>query len=90
MKLGHSVQKSNIVTSVPKCGCIATSRLEHCDFAIGALQLGSRGIATGAFRQRGIPTYPMCMWGFRTEGGVNYVVLFITLYILGVHGYSFM
>ena len=41
---------------VPKCGCIATSRLEHCDFAIGVLRLGSRGIATGAFRQRGIPT----------------------------------
>ena len=28
----------------------------HCDFAVGALRLGSRGIATGAFRQRGIPT----------------------------------
>ena len=35
---------------------IPTSQLEHCDFEIGALRLGSRGIATGAFRQRGIPT----------------------------------
>ena len=41
---------------VPKCGCITASRLAHYDFAIGALRLGSRGIATGAFRQRGIPT----------------------------------
>ena len=31
-------------------------KVEHCDFAVGALRLGSRGIATGAFRQWGIAT----------------------------------
>ena len=62
-KVGHSVQKWGINCNygVPKCGGIVTSRLGHCDFEIGALRLGSRGInyiniATGAFRQWGIPT----------------------------------
>ena len=45
---------------VPKCGGIATSRLGHCNFEIRALRLGSRGIATGAFRQWGIPTTFPC------------------------------
>ena len=31
-------------------------KVEHCDFAVGALRLGSRGIATGALRQWGIAT----------------------------------
>ena len=31
-------------------------KVEHCDFAVGALRLSSRGIATGAFRQWGIAT----------------------------------
>ena len=44
--LGHSAQKLSI----------ATSRLGHCDFAIGALRLGFGHSGRGAFRQRGIPT----------------------------------
>ena len=35
---------------------IATSRLGHCDFAVGALRLGLGHSGRGAFRQRGIPT----------------------------------
>ena len=44
--LGHSEQKWGI----------ATSRLGHCDFAVGALRLRGWGIATrfGAFRSWGI------------------------------------
>ena len=55
MKVEHSIEKWSD-HGFPKCGCIATLRFEHCDFAIGALRLISRGIATRAFRQRGIPT----------------------------------
>ena len=44
--LGHSEQKWGI----------ATSRLEHCDFAVGALRLRLGHSGRGAFRQWGIAT----------------------------------
>ena len=50
--LGHCDQKWGI----------ATSRLEHCDFAGGALRLRDWGIATrfGAFRSWGIQAVGHC------------------------------